>query len=594
MHFQITIIHARAALVVLGLTLGLYGIRWGLPSPERLARVMPPGLDGPAFQKELADSWAVLHKTLGANLMINPEASGTFTGVVVTPAGWKYPPNELLNSYRSFYLRSEHEDEQSILLGLSRMKPKRLEFNPHLFTYGAPYIYSVGAVLGLGAATGLIEVKSSLLHYLAAPADMADMYLAGRLFSVASYIAVALLLLWIGRRHVGAEAGVLGGALYLMLPASVVQAHVMKPHSVWPVSVLLTLERGVRILKSGSLEDYAAAGALSGLAVALFLGAWPACLIVGAAGAMRLSGLHEPNGRPCRPGPEISGLLLAGACSVAVFFAASPYWALDFREAMLEVEVLRNYSAFNFSHAWLFTMGALRRSITDPALVLFFGGALLALVKGRREPALLLCGVAFLAAVASAATIGNVASARQVRYFMGWVAVGSLLAGRLLQELRAQKGPAGRFGTAAAVIALSGLACQGLAYAHNFRLGEGDRSNHVLAGRWIEANIPAGDTIGLLRYPQPSNSPHFRFDRYRLQFIEPRLATSLPPERLPPYLALTIPDHDDRRYLGPLLQRYERLAEFPRGRLFPWIEIDPTSTTVNPLIEIYRLRKPGA
>ncbi|MCM2303681.1 MAG: hypothetical protein NDJ72_03210 [Elusimicrobia bacterium] len=579
---------------MIGLTLGLYGIRWGLPGPERLARVLPPGLDGPAFQQELASSWAALHQVLGANLMINPEASGTFTGVVVTPAGWKVPPKELLNSYRSFYLRSEHEDEQSILLGLSRMRPKRLQFNPHLFTYGAPYIYAVGAVLGAGAVTGLVAVKSSLLHYLANPADMGGMYLAGRLLSVASYIACALMLLWIGRRRVGAEAGALGGALYLMLPAAVVQAHVMKPHSVWPLAVLLTLEWSARILESGGLKRYAAAGALSGLAVALFLGAWPACLIVGAAGAMRLAGLHEPDGRPCRPGPEASGLLLAGLCAVAVFFAASPYWAFDFREAMLEVEVLRTYSAFNLSHPWLFTMGALRRSVTDPALVLMFGGALLGLVKGRREPVLLLCAVVFLAAIASTATIGNVGSARQVRYFMGWVAVGSLLAGRLLQELRAQKGSAGRFGTAAAAIVLAGLACQGLSYAHNYRLGEGERSNHVLAGRWIEKNIPAGETIGLLRYPQPSNSPHFRFDLYRLQFMEPRLAPVLPPEKLPPYLALTIPDHDDRRYLGPMLARYERVAEFPRGRLFPWISIDPTSTTVNPLIEIYRLKEKGA
>ncbi|MDD5301857.1 MAG: hypothetical protein PHS14_02005 [Elusimicrobia bacterium] len=585
---------AAPALVLLGLALGLWGIRWGLPGPQRLARVLPPGLDGPAFQKELADSWSAMHQDLGENLMVNPKSFGTFTGIVETPAGWKTPPKELLNSYRSFYIRSEHEDEQSILLALSRMRPLRLQFKPHLFTYGALHIYAVGAALALGAAAGQVTLKSSLLYYLANPAAMGAMYLAGRLLTVAAYVACALMLLLIGRRHVGAEAGALAGALFLMTPAAVVQAHVLKPHTFWSVFALWTLERGARLLQRGRLADYAAAGAVSGLAVASFLGAWPACVAVGVAGAMRLSGLHEPQGRPCAPAPELKGLALSGLCAVAVFLAVSPYWVIDHREAMQELKVLSGFSAFDLTHAWLFAANALRRSVTDPVLTLMLGGAALALLKGRREPVLLLCAAAFLLALASMATVGGVISTRQVRYFTGWVAVGCLLAGRLLQELRALKGPAGKFGTAAAAVVLLGLACQGMTYARNFSLGEGDRSNHFLSGEWIEKNIPAGETIGLLRYPQPSNSPFFRYDRYRLEFIEPGLAASLPLDRSPRWLALTIPDYDDRPALAPILGRYERRAAFPRGRLFPWIAIDPTSTTANPLIEIYRLREKGS
>ena len=120
------------------------------------------------------------------------------------------------------------------------------------------------------------------------------------------------------------------------------------------------------------------------------------------------------------------------------------------------------------------------------------------------------------------------------------------------------------------------------------------RPNHYLSGEWIEKNIPAGATIGLLRYPQPSNNPFFRYDRYHLRFIEPKMAPDLPAKLMPPYLALTIPDYDDRSFLGAVLQRYERIAEFPRPRLLPWVKIDPTSTTANPLIEIYRLKAKGA
>ncbi len=579
-------------LVLLGLTLGLWGIRWGLPGPERLSRVMPPGLDGPAFQQELASSWSKMHESLGENLMVNPKSFGSFTGVVETPAGWKTPPPELLNSYRSFYVRSEHEDEQTMLLALSRMKPKKLQFNPHLFTYGALHIYAVGAALGLGALLGLVTLKGSILFYLADPSKMAAMYLAGRLLTVASYVGCGLMLLRLGRRRVGLEAGAYAAAIFLMTPAAVVQAHVLKAHAFWAFFALWTLDRCAHVLERGSRKDYAAAGAVAGLATAAFLGAWPACVVVGAAGAMRLLGLHEPRGRPRKPLPEIQGLVLAGICAGAVFLLISPYWILDHAEAMQEMKVLSTFSAFDLAHPLTFVLNALRRSVTDPVLVLMLGGAVFALLKGRREPVLLLCALAFLIALASTATVGGVISTRQVRYFLGWVAVGSLLAGRLLQELRALKGPAGRFGTATAVIVLAGLACQGLAYAHNFSLGAGERSTHMQAGEWIEKNVPQGAQIGLLRYPQPSNSPFFRYDRYRLEFIEPGLAASLPPGKLPGWLALTIPDYDDRPALGPVLPYYELVASFPRGKLFPWIEIDPTSTTANPLIEIYR-RKPA-
>lgn len=582
------------ALVLLGLLLGLWGIRWGLPGPERLSRIMPPGLDSPPFRARLADSWAAMHRELGDNLISNPKAFASFTGIVETPAGWTAPPDVLLNSYRSFYLRSEHEDEQSVLLDLSRMKPWKLEFHAHHFTYGALHLYSVGAAIALGALVKILVLKSSVLVYLDEPARIAGLYLAGRLVSVAAYIAGALLLFGFGRRRVGFEAGAFGAAIYLMTPAAVVQAHVLKNHAYWSALAVWAVERSARVLERGRWRDYAAAGAVAGLATVTFLGAWPACLVVGAAGAMRILGLHAPQGRRCDPMPELKGLVIAGLCALAAFVIVSPYWLLDYREAMMEMKVLSGFGARDWTHPFLFAATALRRAVTDPILVLMFGGAALALLKGRRDPVLLLCAVAFLLGLASMATVGAVTSTRQVRYFLGWAAIGSLLAGRLIQELRALKGTAGRLGTVTAIIVLAGLFCQGLSYAHNFHLGESDRSNHFLAGAWIERNVPPGETIGLVRLPQPSNSPFFRYDRYRLRFIEANRLHDLPEKLQPRYLALTVPDYDDRPAATAILSRYERLAVFPRAKLFPWIEIDPTATTANPLIEIYGLKQKGA
>lgn len=556
---------------------------------------MPPGLDGPVFQKELADSWYAMDRDLGANRDLNPKAAGVFTGIVEIPAGWKTPPSELLNTYRSFYIRTEQEDEQDILISLSHMKPRQLQFRTHMFAYGAPYIYSVGAALALGAAAGLVTLKGSLLVYLNDPAKMAAMYLAGRLLSVAAYLACALMIFRLGRLYAGLEAGALGAALFLMTPAAVTNAHTLKIHIFWAFFVLWTVDRCALVLKRGALKDYAAAGAVAGLTTVIFLGAWPVCLVVGAAGALRLAGLHEPNGRPRAPVRELQGLVLSALCAVAAFFLSSPYWIIDFGEGLAVMKVVHGaLGGFDFTHPVLFVRTALSRSVTEPVLTLMFGGTVLALFKGKREPVLLLCGIAFLLALASWATVGSVVPTIQARYFLGWIGVGSLLAGRLLQELRALKGTAGRLGTATAAIVLAGLACQGISYAHNFYLGESDRSDHFLAGDWIEKNIPAGETIGFMRYPQPTNSPFFRFDRYRLEIVEPKLASALAPERLPRWLALTAPDFwYDRSALGPNLSRYELKASFSPPRLFPWVAIDPTSGPENPVVEVYRLIDQG-
>ena len=44
-----------ALLAGLSLALGLFGLRWGLPSRARLERVLPPGLDNPDDRQRLAE-----------------------------------------------------------------------------------------------------------------------------------------------------------------------------------------------------------------------------------------------------------------------------------------------------------------------------------------------------------------------------------------------------------------------------------------------------------------------------------------------------------------------------------------------------------
>ncbi len=571
-----------AGLTALAACLGLCGITWGLPSRARVALVMPAGLDNQEFHKELENSWVKMHARLGANLMLNPEAYATFAGVERFEAGWSFPPAGLINSVRSFYTRSAHEDEQTNLLVLSRMKPRNLDFNPHFFAYGGAYIYALGAWLAASAALGLVSLHGGLAPYLADPGKMGALYLAGRLFSVAAYAGCALMLLRIGRRHFDSATGALAALLFLLLPTSVALAHTMKHYTYWTFIVLLLLDRCAALLGNGGWRLYAAAGALSGLAVGAFIPSWPAVLVVACVAVVRVV-LGRGAVRF-----EARGLALAALCSAAAFALSNPYWVLDFKNAYAEISGMARLPVSLWNPV-LFARGALRRSMTLPMLGGMFCSAAWALTRGRRDPPLFFTALAFVIGMAVTVMI-NGAPTSWARYVLAWTAVGSLLTARAALEVLRSCKKQRAWILAALVFALVNQGLEALTYAENFRVDATPSSTHVLAGRWLTEHVPAGASVGLLRAPQPASVPYFCLNRYELRLIKSRLFGTLPGPELPRYLVLTMPDYDDRPALNPNLSRYERVAVFERAQLVFWLRVDPQAITANPLIEIYRLK----
>lgn len=575
---------ARTAVVLAGALVGFWGLRWGLPDRARLDRVLAPGADGPALHETLANSWAKLHAKLGPNLMNNPESYATFEGVQTVKAGWTAPPDILLNSLRSFYVRSAYEDEQSALLALSRMRPRELNFNPHLFTYGGAYLYPLAAWEAAGAVLGAVTLRPGLATYLAEPAKMAGLYYWGRVLSAFAFIACGLMLLRLGREWLGKGVGPVAAFLFLMSPAAIIHAHSLKNHIVWTLLALLTLERCLITLKRGTTKDYAWAGAAAGATLGAFIMGWPACLFVAVTAAIRLS-------RPkASLKNEAYGVIVAAVCAVAAFFLTNPYWILSLREAAQEIHGLSGFARFDWRSPAIFVATSLRRSITLPATFLILAGVVHAARRGRRDENLLLVLGAFAAGMTFTWLTPDVRAAFSVRYGLGWIAIGCLLAARVAVDAWNAAGRLRPALTAAFALAALQLTLTGATYLENFRADEGAASTHVRSGEWIEANIPAGSAIGLLRLPQPSNAPYFQYSRYELRFIEPKLFGELPAAQLPQYLSVTTPIYDDRPTMQPNLSRYERLAVFDRVRLAPWIAVDPASSTANPLIEIYRLK----
>lgn len=574
---------ARAALAAAAFALGLSGLHWGLPDRERILRVLPAEADTPAFRERMANAWKELHRRLGPNLMINPDAWISLRGTPRVPAGWREPPDALLGPYRSFYIRSALEDEQSNLLALSRLKPWRLELNPHLFTYGGAYLYSLGAWEALGALTGQVTLRSSLAPYLEEPSRMARLYAWGRVLSVVCVVLGAWLLVRIGRVHLGLEAGMLAGFLYVLHPAVVVQSHAMKLHPFWAMLALWTLERCLGLLDDAPDAAWAWAGVGAGATVGSFMNAWPACLIVAAAAGVRMA-----RGAPWRG--ELRGLCIAASAAVAAFLGTNPSWLTSPREGLAELAVLKGVTTFDWRHPAVYLWGAFRRTATTPLALLALAGTAWGLWRGRRDPKLLLAALAFLLGLLPTVISGNVHLTSSTRYGLGWIAVAMLLAARAGVDAWRAAGPARPLVALAlaAVAAFEGV--HGAAYACDFHVAATPESTHVRAGNWIEQNVPAGAAIGMTRLPQPSNAPYFRFDRYELRFAAPPVFGRMAPGDLPEWLVVVSPDYDEKPELEPNLARYARAAAIERRLLFSSVPIDPTATMANPLIEVFRLK----
>src|SRR5205807_2594776 len=78
---------------------------------------------------------------------------------------------------------SYHPDEGYILLGLSKMSPKALDFNPHGFLYPTLFIYATGIALKIAELLHYTHLDSSKYYYFSHPDQMARIYLVGRLLA---------------------------------------------------------------------------------------------------------------------------------------------------------------------------------------------------------------------------------------------------------------------------------------------------------------------------------------------------------------------------------------------------------------------------
>lgn len=564
---------ALAGVLALGLLVGLWGIRWGLPGPGRL-RAFPEKLYPNAeIAQKFTEHWARLYEDIRKSHqeMRREEPVAYVKGLDEIAPGWSFPPDSLVNSYRSLLTQSANPDEKKSFIILSQMRPWKMEFKPLYAQYGGAFIYPLGLFLKISSWAGAVVLVPDLSHYLQYPGDMGRLYLCGRLFILLFHLGSLWALYDMGRRLSGWRTGLFAAAFFALCPSVIVGSHVLKPHAYstfWALAAARWLMLGY---ESGKRKDYVLCGLSGGMAAgaAFSLGAFlglPVLIWLARWSAGK------------RRGNEVKDPFFGLACAGGVLLLTNPYLFFSYRSFAWEMEVFAAPSFHLTLAGFLSLLGNFAGGMGGGLAGLAAIAAVAAFGRGERRIllAVVLWGVF---AVLWAWFWRFAPEPGYTRFYYPVMGLACILAadmvwsGPWLQPLITTIG-------VTLILAESGL--HSLVYLRNMSLDSGPDSTRMRAAAWIEGHIPPGSSVGLVRYPEPAHTPPFRYDRYRLIFFNnPDLLGS----RGPDYLVV---DAEGQGAIDNLAKnKYDRAIEFLPIQI-AWARVADKSSFINEEMYVYR------
>ena len=233
------------AIALLFTGLSLTGITWGLPS-RKIDKYLFG--DRPVWSGEkiyrLAGGAEKFTDTRGADVDVDPLQRGD-DPVLLTAT-----EEDVARIYLRYRLYTYQPDEMIAMMALARMKPRDLDFDPRLYQYGGLFIYPVGALIGIGGALGLIDVRSDVSYYLDHPDEFGKFYMVARGYAAAWGVVGVFVVFGIARRLGGDTSGLLAALLFTLMPVVICMAHEGKPHLPGAVLMLAAVYFAMRSYRS--------------------------------------------------------------------------------------------------------------------------------------------------------------------------------------------------------------------------------------------------------------------------------------------------------------------------------------------------------
>lgn len=460
-----------------------WGITLGLPSQERLESVFPDRVELESKAQELAGFIAAGGGERSEFLERDTlENFGELAG---------YSP--YLDMVRSY-----NPDEFHTFKVLARMYRERTLL-PGSYAYGNFYFYQMAPPLGAGYILGRLKPQPPE-YYLLNPDEFAPFYLAGRWWVVLYTAATALLIYFAAAKLSGRTAGVFAGLFFALTPITVLAGKTVKADMLVTFWSMLAVYLSINMTERGRQRDYLLVGVAIGCAAATkYTGVLAAVIPVAWVIIDRF--------RPWKK------LFLAGFAALATFLILTPAVFLDSGLWWFDLQGLR--SGVGRGDPWYLLLGdaAVQYSfdaVVNSGWILAFFFAVPALIaalwSSLRRSATYPDAVKplpyfiILLFIVTAQGQPNSES-----YLLPALAVWAVIFG--ITAIR------NKYLTAAGIAVIASLFLWSAAYDQT----AAGKNARLTAAEWINANIPAGSSIGMRRYPVSYRSIMLNPEKYDLR-----------------------------------------------------------------------------
>jgi len=539
--------------------LGVWGLNWGLPGPERTKLFLRPELQNAAFYEKVSQARDDYYTQIGINPMAHVGRR--------TREGKSYEESHnILSSYSSFLVRTHHGDEQANLVMLSHLNPLKGRWYPYTFGYGGAYIYPLAVYLGVLHVLHVIHLVPQATYYYAHPEEIAKVFLASRGWAVIGLLlSMVPLFFWV-RRLGGARLALWTTCLYALLPATLGTAKMAKPHT-WAAGwVFATLMFCLRSKDEEGYRSIALAGVCYGLALGTTMS--QSCFF-----PILIWACWTPSWKT-----SCQRAVVVGALSAATFCLTNFYLFAHLQDFRDEIFFYSHASPFGFRwgafwELWSLCVRPSFGTVMWVALSLCTLWALVQKENRRLKELAILCVFIFIYVTCQVQSQNGDAISNP--FFLAWMGIGCLFIATVIQKL-----PRSSWLMTAALMLLLGNA---ILYNLHFASDRAPRDNASLAALWITQNIPAGETITHCEViPHVIDFPPLDFDRYKIiPFSDPQFKSTAP-------MYAILPDWGRKTWQKNLIEQHfvlvKRFAESPLQKLGH----DDPFTTADFALDLYR------
>lgn len=461
-------------------------------------------------------------------------------------------------SFGSFLLNGSAHDEGQTYHALASMRPARLDFDPHMFIYGGSYLYPLGAAIFGLKSVGALHVTRDYGYYLAAPNQIARLYLVGRAFNIVAFLGILILLAKLGNKMGGRFCATASMIAWLFSTQAIDQTLISKPHVYAAFWSLL----GIYILVRNQTSPSWRSICLSGICAGWAMGASLVAFLIAIPLTFILFDRHHAK-------QTVQRLVVIYALMAGVYLIANPYVLIQFNEFRITLRGHGSaegygYGIVSFQKLHDFCMALFTRDYFFPASL----GGLIALIgvaiRGTNWPRRLAIGTLFMIVA------GGISMAvPRIALFMGppiCLFIGFALA--RIWTAAAKSSALARLSGAGLIVL---LVLPGAFFAAlSFRDVICDEAWYKPAIAWLrEAHIGDRTTFGIFGsgQPHPATTPPFPFIQGRVV----NLAKYRGREIQPDYVIVSNDDLDQwNRH--PLRAGYKLVADLGNRPSYHWLE----------------------